>query len=132
MPPFRENLPGDCPPSDACPTRDMTVLRLVSCDPPPPEAFDSQAKLGMKMNSAVGPCRHASCSLFLAGEEWLLQRQVRKLPRVRGGQMKFVAVLQLSAEAGVMKVAPSGHVDLWMSNDFDPFAAITDVVQVQQ
>jgi hypothetical protein len=111
---FYEDLPDQCPPSDASsPTDGQEFYRLVSSNSPVPSDFDSHTKKGLAGKfSGVDPCELCSCSLWESIER---ARGVRR--RKASGIVKIV----LDSTAGKIKPTRSpGHFSWWISADFDP------------
>jgi hypothetical protein len=129
-PPWKEELPLDCPPEGASVLSNQTVLRLVSSATPTAADFLSYAALGLTPKGDDDPCTRCACSVFYYDEKIDRARQLRKLPTL--GKRKHVAYLTLTDTAGVgVPNQKTGHISWWIAHSFDPVAAITKVESVQ-
>jgi hypothetical protein len=117
---FYEDLPDQCPPSDAIsPTDGQEFYRLAFNDPPTREDFDSQTKKGLsgakRQYPGVDPCLLCACSL------WETVAQA-KGARKRGSNSPIVCVVLDSTAGKIKKTFSRGHFSWWISGDFDPCA----------
>ena len=114
---FAEELPSECPPTDAQDQSLPDVWRTLPSQQASSGDFDSHAKLGIYCPPGVDPCRAASCSLMTnqAAAEKLLQ-----LPRYKNGS---VAQLEIPKGSGLSKTKKQ-HIDFWAYSGFNFLDAI--------
>jgi len=122
---FFETLPQQCPPADAIAAGDALVFRAVRANPPTIEDFHSQAMLGtieLDGRPEEFVCRASSCSVFttLNGA-----RKLKKLPKLR--DRVFVASVQLTDDAGVIRPSAGAHMEWWIYRDFDVLSSVVEV-----
>jgi hypothetical protein len=112
---YLEELPIDCPPSNAAPPANMIVYRLVEKIPACERDFWSLYKLS---SSRKISCISCACSVF---NEFEICRDLMKLPSQRGKQM--VRLLLTNASGVVLRTGQRvGHYSWWIAKDFDPVA----------
>jgi len=114
---FLEVLPDGCPPSEAYIPQALEVVRAVSSLAPTIDDFASHAAKNIPIRGDISPCRWASCSVFVMSK-------IARLPRIR--DKPYNATLVISAGAGRCS-GGNGHVDWWISRDFNPISAIVRV-----
>jgi len=112
---FYEDLPKQCPPSDATsPTKGQQFYRLAAKNPPVQADFDSHNKRGVACRPGSDPCLMCACSLFETVE------QAKRFLRRRGS---IIVKVVLDPKAGkIKKTFSEGHFSWWISAGFDPCA----------
>lgn len=120
---FGEDLPEQCPPTEAVDDVLQQVFRLVEHNPPTEDCFKSHAAKGRPLPSTgVSPCAWASCSLFKeSGALTRLSRLKKKFP--------YLASLTIPAESG-RHTSNGVHVDFWRYATFNISSAVTSVTEV--
>ena len=118
---FVEQLPEQCPPSDASDAEWHSIYRLVANESPDHTAFKSYAALGKVAPEGFDLCRWASCSLLLN------VAAKNKLPQLKGHH--WVAKVTIPSGAGMSK-RKKNHVDFWCRKDFDLESAVVEVTRL--
>lgn len=122
---FAEPLPQQCPPANAQPLEEATLIRLAKQSNPTPDCFLSHAARGLPIKGDIDPCCYASCSFFQHDEKGEQLNAMRLLPRFRNFTHAFL--LSVGPEAGLALVNAKKHVDFWMFKGFNPVSAVTTV-----
>lgn len=115
---YREKLPANCPPKTAHDGGCEQAFRFLPARNPEPEHFASNQAKGEPAPPGIDECRWASCSLYA---DMATVQKKRKLKKLKS--YGFVAQLKIAPASGHM-VEESKHIDFWMSDMFDPVAAI--------
>lgn len=104
---YAEELPDQCPPSDAIEGVVAKAYRLCEHIHPLPSDFASKAAREEQLPNGEDLCRWSSCSLYEKASS------LRKYKRLRA---KYPYMAELSIPEGVGRWAISGkrgHVDFW-------------------
>ena len=123
-----EELPEQCPPSDAINPNGNVYYRLVETFPPACKDFWSHRKAWPEKVFKVDECRAKSVSIFDHVDEC---RKLTKLPLHKD---KYIVQLALISSDGVLKqTGRKSHHSWWRSPDFDPRkSAIIDSQECSQ
>ena len=122
---WAEELPRNCPPSEAYEPEDSDCFRFVSTDPPSHTDFLSNRALYPNRQFGVSECQARALSIL--DDLSVAFKRLQKLPLQRG---KLVAHLSLPPEAGL--ILQTGrhnqhHYSWWLRADFDPIPICTIV-----
>jgi len=109
---FFEELPQNCPPSDARIPDDEIYFRLTGSFPPSIEDFYSQKSLFPNRNYK-DECIARAISLLKTAKEC---EKKKKLPYFKN---KYVIKITLNKTSGVVKTKRK-HISWWMSLGFNP------------
>ncbi|WP_147399924.1 hypothetical protein [Brevundimonas sp. LPMIX5] len=119
---FAEDLPAQCPPTDAKDVEWIEVYRLLDGPSLAPPAFASHAAKGKPCRPDVDPCRWASCSLVLD------VKPMKKLPKFK--KCKWAVRISIPEGAGKSKKTSGNHIDFWPYADFVPAATSHTIVSI--
>lgn len=122
---FAENLPDQCPPSNATEPKAALLIRLAKTNTPTAACFASHAARNLPVRGDTSACQHASCSMFEHDAEDEQLNAMRALPRFRN--FGFAFIVQVGAASGMALYGQKKHVDLWIFKGFDPVGAVTQV-----
>lgn len=117
---YRENLPPNCPPSEAKDQGWSAVYRLVKDQSVSEKDFMSHAALGTVPRSAKDLCRFSSCSFFISKETAL-----NKLPAMKK-KFQYLALLDIPLGSGKSKRV-GHHIDMWFFGKCNPCCLVQDV-----
>lgn len=112
---FREELPENCPPSDADKIDDtFQVYRLIRDKPPSDQDFRSQRAGRPEAIFGVSECIARGLSVFSHSEHCI---NLKRLPKFK---RRFVCRVDLDKGAGYIKDTGSnpGHRTWWPFSDF--------------
>ena len=114
---WAEELPPNCPPSDAVRPKGEQYYRLVQRIPPSEQDFWSQRKMHPnKVFNNVSECVARSCSLISTLDVCI---EYAKLPNLRN---RKIVALVLTPNSGFVKKtsAHRAHYSWWRASCFDP------------
>lgn len=116
---WAEELPPDCPPTDALEPDNKAYYRLVDTIPPTEKDFWSLRKLFPDRKFGRKTCVASACSVWPTPEDCV---RISKLPTQKDRQ---VVKLILPPASGRIKKTGRGltHFSWWRTRDFDPIAA---------
>ena len=120
-----ETLPPDCPPNDATRPENQVLYRLVKYNPAQSCDFSSHKKLGLDttLKSPPDPCNVCAISLFTSIEK------AENLKKMRAHRGKYIAVVQLNRNAGVLKQTyQPEHYSWWRAKSY-PIVDFTHVIE---
>lgn len=118
---FAEDLPDQCPPSDAKDVALFDVYRLSHSNSVTANDFASHAALGrVPPKSLKDMCIWASCSLTT---EPVILKKLKKLKH------RYALKLTIPDGSGLSKKKQI-HVDFWRYSTFDPLTAIDEVKDI--
>lgn len=120
---FLEDLPLNCPPPSAVTASIEGAYRIVSSSTPTIDDFKSHMELNIPVFPGTPECRARSCSLFMDRSKAI---EIANLPKSRFAK-PHLALVQIGPSDGYSKTNLKGHVDLWVSKDFDPSVSVVDV-----
>lgn len=126
---WREQLPPGCPLLRAKPLAEGLLLRLVGPGSLSGPDFDSYTALGYACSEDGKECEWSACSMLLPSVTKDRLRSLVKFKRLRG--RNAVAVLNVSPTSG-HAIIDGTHVNVWMRKSFDPIAATTEIVGIEQ
>lgn len=114
-----EELPQDCPPTEAVPPNNDAYFRLVNI-PVSSQDFDSHRRLFPKKFFRVSECVARSTSLFSNLSACV---EMRKFPLHRG---KKLVRLILPPDSGLVMSTgeKDDHLSWWRATGFDPIGAV--------
>jgi hypothetical protein len=113
---WAEQLPENCPPSDAFSPEGMDLFRLVSSNPPTIEDFYPNTQYNLNKYFRMSQCIQKSISLFATVDRL---SNLQKLPRHRD---KLIAKVILYQKDGLIThtFSDPAHHSWWRTTDFDP------------
>lgn len=112
---FSEDLPQNCPPSDAEEVNNIEFIRLVDSIPASEKDFFSHRKLYPGKKFLVSECQAKSISLFINAEGVDIGKY-RKLPALKN---KSIAIICLKPGDGPVKqTGEYPHHSWWQTTNF--------------
>jgi hypothetical protein len=131
----KEQLPTDetCPPDEAQQVEGLYV-RLIDADEISDQCFLSWNARGRENKKKVPSCIWAACSLIEWDEDWVdgpLAR-VKDFALAARIPQKYGAVISIGPDDGLAYRGSeeSPHISFWMAHDFDPAAALVQIVSL--
>ncbi|MER8389435.1 hypothetical protein NKH14_28780 [Mesorhizobium sp. M1380] len=131
----KEDLPqGEvCPPDDAQKIQGLFV-RLIDAEQITDGCFLSWNARGRDNKKKVPPCLWAACSLVVWDQEWVdgPVARVKDFAVAARIPQKYGAVIAIGPDDGLAHRGSeeSPHISFWMSKDFDPAAALVQIVSL--
>jgi hypothetical protein len=120
---WAEELPDNCPPTDAIQPNNMPFYRLVGNIPPEERDFWSHRKLYPNKDFGLSECVIRACSVISNLDQC---RILLKLPTQQG---KLIVEITLPPESGLIKKTRKNqyHYSWWRKKDFDPIPICVEI-----
>lgn len=129
---FKGGLPDGCPPPDAQPLPECTLLRLVANgEGLSAEDFRSGEEEGRTRPGNCDLCTWKACSFWIETADRQQLIDITRLPK--HSHKKFVAFVSVTAAAGRWKPHPANneHLSVWMFMAFEPHNNVSKIEPVE-